>query len=78
MHGAVIINYYIIIAVQVLFREKLQPNNRTDIVIVVVEFRGYKKQEIEHQFVLCLNTELKTIFKMDKINRKSLEWSVIY
>ena len=39
---------------------------------------GYKKQESEHQSVLCLNTELKTIFKMDKIDRKTLGWSVIY
>ena len=32
---------------------------------------GYKKQETENQSVPCLNTELKTICKMDEINRKT-------
>ena len=35
-------------------------------------------QTMEHQSVLCLNVELKAIFKINKINRKSLGWSVIH
>ena len=34
--------------------------------------RGYKKQETEHQSVLCLNTELKTVFKLIKLTEKLL------
>ena len=36
------------------------------------------KKETKHQSVLYLNTKLKTIFKTDKINRKTLGWSVIH
>ena len=40
--------------------------------------RGYNKRETEHQYVLCLNTKLKTIFKkVGKINRKTF-WVECY
>ena len=37
-----------------------------------------EQENTEHQSVLCFNTKLKTIFQMDKINRKTLGWSVIH
>ena len=55
-----------------------------DIIVVVLRDnflkgdRGYKKQETKHQSVLCFDTELKAIFEMDKIDRKTLGWGVIH
>ena len=42
------------------------------------QLEDMKKQEIERESVLCLYTDLKAIFKMDEINRKTIDFSVIH
>ena len=40
------------------------------------QLEDIKNKKPKHQSVLCSNAELKTIFKMNKNNRKILGWSV--
>ena len=75
----------IIIAADFFYREKQQPNYRTDIDIVVAVLRGnylkaqkIKKTRDRTSFYSMLKCRTKNNISMDKINRKTLKWSVIH
>ena len=75
----------IIIAADFFYREKQQPNYRTDIDIVVVVLRDnylkaqrIKKTRDRTSFYSMLKCQTENNISMNKINRKTLKWSVIH